>query len=260
VDDTVVTALEEAIAELGTLIVQMDKFRAAGADDARRLRAASLAIGDRARRAHRHAALDPGLARELHADATAARTALAGWLADVRASPAYAAAIEAVSRGDASVYDAWPAVFAGVAATAPPAILFHPVDWQRRGRPRPAAEIADDLAAWRDDGLPGEDDPLAPGVDPALPAVLFHAEAPAGAPLCVAVRGDARPPAVLRLASSGDVLVPGARARLAFAVSLAAPDADELDAWTLDPVAFHRALVDALAARDVPLDEPSGYG
>jgi len=48
VDDTVVTALESAIADLGTLLVQVDKFRAGRGDDARALRAVCLAIGDRA--------------------------------------------------------------------------------------------------------------------------------------------------------------------------------------------------------------------
>jgi hypothetical protein len=257
VDDALVTALEEAIAELGTLLVQMDKFRAAETDDARRLRAASLAIGDRARRAHRHGALDTGLARDLRADADAARTALVRWLAGVRASPAYAAAVGALARGDATVHAAWPALFAGVVVEPAPAALFHPVVWQRRGRPRPATEIADELVGFRDEGLPGDGDPIAPGVDPALPAVLLHVEAPVGAPLSLAIRGAACPPAVIRLAATGDVLVPGVRVRLAFAVTLSAPDADEVDGWTLDPAALHRALTEALAARGLPVEDPS---
>src|SRR5262245_45233293 len=110
----------------------MDKFRATAADDARALRAASVAIGDRARRAHRHGSLDARLATELRDDAVAARASLVSWLAAVRASPPYARAVRALAAGDVvALREAWPGVFAGVAADAPPPALFHPVVWQR---------------------------------------------------------------------------------------------------------------------------------
>ena len=96
-DDDVVSALEAAIADLGTLLVQMDKFRAADAGEARDLRMVCHAIGDRARRAHKHGALDVALAHELHADAAAARIALERWLAAVRASPAHRTAVAALA-------------------------------------------------------------------------------------------------------------------------------------------------------------------
>src|SRR5512143_2142409 len=120
----------------------MDKFRAADTDEARRLRAAALAVGDRARRAHRHGALDAALARALHGEVAATHVALTGWLAAVRTSPLYRRAVDALLDGDdsalrASVGD----LFAAVRIVEAPPALFHPVAWQRRGRPLPAAEV-----------------------------------------------------------------------------------------------------------------------
>jgi hypothetical protein len=254
VDDAVV-ALEEAIADLGTLLVEMDKFRARATSDATALRAACLAIGDRARHAHRHGTLDDALARPLAAEAADARARLVGWLAAIRASAAYARAVDALAGGDSTALrSALPALFDGVAVVAPPAVLFHPVPWQRRGRPRPAGEIADELERWRAEGLPGERDPGAPGVDPALPGVVLQPAPPVGAPVYVAVSGNARPPWVLELAGSGDLVVPGERWRTAFAVALALPE-DDLDAWVLDPLAFRSELEAALAARGLPRAE-----
>lgn len=255
-DDDVVSALEASIADLGTLLVQMDKFRAAATDEARGLRGACLAIGDRARRAHRHATLDAALAGDLAADAAAARTALERWLADVRSSPPYRAAVAALAAADErGLRASLTALFAGVEAVEPPEALFHPVAWQRRGRPRPAPEIADDLVRVRADGIAGENDPAAVGVDPALPGVVLQAAPPPGAPLYLVVRGPARPSWVLALRASGEFVVPGARLRAAFAVGLAADDEEEVDAWTMDPVAYRDALRAACTARALPLDE-----
>src|SRR6185369_7788880 len=103
----------------------MDKFRAGAAGDARDLRTACHAIGDRARRAHKHGALDVALAREIHGDAAAARAALEAWLAGVRSSPAHRTAVAALAAGDdAALRAALPALFAGVEDVAPPPALF----------------------------------------------------------------------------------------------------------------------------------------
>jgi hypothetical protein len=246
VDDDVVNALEHAIADLGSLLVQLDKLRVD--DEALGLRAACLAIGDRARRAHRRGTLDAGLATELRADAGAARAALEAWLDARRASSLYRRAAAALADGDDdTLRDALPALFAGVSVRSPSPALFHPVPWQRRGRPRPATEIADELAAWHADGIPGDGDPASPGVDPALPGVLLQTAPPDGAPAYLAIPPGAAP-WVLSLDATGDVVAPGERRRLPFTVVLAGVD-DDLDAWTLNPVAFRREIAAALAAR-----------
>jgi hypothetical protein len=258
VDDDVVSALEAAIADLGTLLVQMDKFRAGAGGDARDLRTACHAIGDRARRAHKHGALDVALAHELHADAVAARVALEGWLAELRASPAHRTAVAALAAGDdAALRVALLALFAGVEVVAPSPDLFHPVAWQRRGRPLPADAIAADLVRLRADGLAGDDDVAAPGVDPGLPGVIMSAAPPLGAPVYVVLRDAARPAWALRLVATGDLVVPGTRLVTPFTVGLAAPDDDDLDEWTLDPAAYHDELAAAIGARGLPLDHVS---
>jgi hypothetical protein len=250
VDDVVVNALEHAIAELGTLLVQLDKFRPDA--EGRALRTACLAIGDRARRAHRHGVLDATLGAELSADADAARAALSGWLDGVRLSARYRAAAAALAAGEMeAVREALPMLFAGVSVLAPPPALFHPVAWQRRGRPRPATEIADEIAGWSTDGIPGDGDVTSPGVDPGLPGVVLHPSPPDGAPVHLAIAAGA-PPWVLSLDATGDAVAPGARRRLPFTVVLADPD-DELDAWTLDPAGFHRELAAALRTRGIPI-------
>jgi hypothetical protein len=126
--------------------------------------------------------------------------------------------------------------------------------WQRRGRPRGAGEIADDIARLRASGLVGEDDASPPGVDPELPGVRLQTSRPLGAPIHLTLRGAALPSWALVLEASDEV-VPGPRLDAAFAVGLADPDDDELDEWTLDPAALRRELVAALEARAIPVDD-----
>jgi len=258
VDDDVVSALEAAIADLGTLLVQVDKFRAGAAADARNLRAACHAIGDRARRAHKHGALDVGLAQELYGDAAGARVALERWLAGVRGSPAHRTAVTALAAGDdVALRAALPALFAGVEDVTPPAALFHPVGWQHRGRPLPADAIAAELVRLRIEGLAGDDDVAAPGVDPGLPGATVSATPPLGAPVYVVLRDAARPAWALRLVATGDFVVPGARLVAPFTVGLASPDDEDLDEWTLDPAGYRDALSAAITRRGLPVDRTS---
>ncbi|HXJ34744.1 MAG TPA: hypothetical protein VMS22_11990 [Candidatus Eisenbacteria bacterium] len=252
-DDDVASRLEEAVAELGTLLLQMEKFAAGRGGDAAALRAASLSIGDRARRAHRHGVLDPALAGALLADAEASRTGLEAWLAGARGSASYRAAAAAVAGGDRdAVARAIVDVFDGAAVAPPPDALYHPVTWQRRGRPRPAADIAAGVAELRRSGLVGENDPAAFGVDPALPAVVLHRAPPQGAPLALVLRGAALPAWVMTLPVTDDVFVPGARFVTPFAVALAALG-DDIDDWVLDPEELQRSLRAALGAHGVPI-------
>ena len=255
-DDDVVSALEVSIADLGALLVQVDKFRAGDGAEARDLRAACHAIGDRARRAHKRGLLDAALAREIHDDAVAARGALDQWLAGVRASPAHRAAVAALAaHDDAALGTALTALFAGVEAVAPPPVVFHPVGWQRRGRPLPAKDVAAELVRLRAEGLVGDDDVAAPGVDPGLPGIVVTAAPPLGAPVYLVLRDAARPAWALRLVATGDYVVPGALLVAPFAVGLASPDDEDLDEWTLDPAAYRDALAAAITARGLPLDD-----
>ena len=258
-DDGGIDALEAAIAGLGVYLVQMDKFRAARESQAGALRVACLAIGDRARRAHRHGRLDGPLVRELAEDVAAAAASLCAWLFAVRGSPAHRAAVAALRVGDDTALRALlPDLFAGVAVVEPPPALFHSVAWQRRGRPRPAQELADTLARLREEGIVGDGDAEAPGVDPDLPGVLLHQAPPPGAPIYLTLRGAARPTWVLLLSESGDVVVPGVCTRLRFSVGLADAEDEELDAWALDPAAYRGELEAALRRAGLPVDHTPG--
>jgi hypothetical protein len=252
VDDAAVSALEEVVGDLGSLLVEMQKFRAARAPDAQALRRACLGLGDRARRAHRHGTLDPAVAADLGADAAVARSGLQSWLAALRSSPPYTAAVAALAAGDdARLRAALVTLFEGAVSAPRPATLFHAVAWQRRGRPRPAAEIADDLVRLRTEGLAGDGDPGAPGVDPALPGVVFSVAPPPGQPIYLAI-GGGRPDWVLAL-PDGNVVVPGARLQVECTVVLADPGDPDLDEWTMDPVALRDGLERTLAARGLPV-------
>jgi len=257
VDDDGASRLEEAISELGTLLVQMEKFQAHRASDGEALRAASLAIGDRARRAHRHGRLEPPLAAELLADALAARSALETWLACVRGSEWYTRAARALAAADReAVASAIVQVYDGAGIHVPPPTLYHPVTWQRRGRPRAAADIADEIASLRTTGLAGESDPAASGVDPALPAVVLHLAPPPGAPVALVLRGAALPAWVMTLPVTDDVFVPGECFLTPFEIELLEPDDDAIDEWVLDPLAFRQDLHAALLARRLPVVSP----
>jgi hypothetical protein len=244
-------ALEALIADVGHLLVQMEKFRAHREPEARALRADCLAIGDRARRAHRRGTLDAALAGALAADAARALARARAWLVACRDRPAYRAAVAAHARADWPTLAATlPDVFDGLAATTPPVALYAPVAWQRRGRPRPPVEVAEDCARLAREGLAGEGEPDVPGADPALPAVVLRGEPPLGEPACLVVGGGDLPPCVLRLEATGDYLVPARRLVVRVAVRLARDDA-ELDEWTLDPAGYRAELAAALAARGV---------
>ena len=253
-DDTTANTLEHAIADLGGLLVQMDKFRARHAPAAVALRVTCLGVGDRARRAHRHGTLDPALAATLLHEATTARADLQAWLGTVRRGPTFQAARKALATPSSSdLATALAALFDDAHVEPPPAALHHPLEWQRRGRPRPIPELVDEVTRLQREGLSGESDPLTPGVDPDLPGVRFHRSAPAGEPVSLLYRAEARPAWVLGFGSSDDVVVPGARSRATFVVHLAEPDSLELDEWLDDPTAFLGALTTALAAAGIPL-------
>jgi hypothetical protein len=242
-------ALETAIADTGALLVQLHKFRA-GAALHPVLLAEAMALGDRARR-HLHAqALDAAADAALTADATALRARVQRALDDVRASTDYRAAVAAHAAGDRdTLARILPRVFAGLTPVPPPAALWHAVPWLRRNRPRPAAEIAAVVQHLAATGIEADGDPMAPGIDPELPAVPLDTE-PAGAdPLLLRWSASDLPRAVFRLDETGAIVVHVPRLVAPFTVVLPATlDEDELGEVSVDHPRYRAELVDALAA------------
>ncbi len=241
--------LEAAVADLGTLLVQVGKYRRGTRPEATALHRAALALGDEARRLHRHDRLDPEAARPLLAEAERLRDRLHALVAAIRSAPQYRAAVAAHARGDrAALAAALPAIFASLEVVPCPPDLFHPITWLRRGRPRPAAEVAADVARARTEGLTADGDDLTPGVDPALPAVVLSAEPPPGDPVVLRLAAAGAPAPVCRLTDTGDYLIHVERLRAPFTVLLAATLAeDELEETPVDYPGYRRELAAALA-------------
>jgi hypothetical protein len=265
VDDDVVSALEAAIADLGTLLVQMDKFRAGAAADARDLRAACHA-NRRPRPAARTstAALDVAWRRSCSGDRGRRTGSRSRALARGRPQrlPAHTRGVAALAAGDVAgaAQPHVPALFAGVEDVTPPPVLFHPVAGsvaarplaRRRqspptsmasGAPRGSRATTTSRRRRRSGGCPAS----LVGGTAARRARSTSASASAGA-----ARGRSG-------SSRSRATVVGAGARLVtpFAVGLASPDDEDLDEWTLDPAAYRDALAAAITARGLPLDRTS---
>src|SRR5262249_54483438 len=201
-------AAETARPDAGRLLVELEKFRARHGRDLAALRSDALALGDRARRLHRERLLDDAAAVSLLHDGDALVERLRVSLAQLRDSPIYRAAAAAHGAGDhATLATLLPDLFEGLELVPTPPPLFHPVPWLRRNRPRPAGEVAAELACLRHDGIEAEGDALAWGADPALPAVGLLDEQPSGDPITLRFLPEALPPAVFRLAGGGAHLV-----------------------------------------------------
>src|SRR5213594_3260435 len=138
VDEALVGELEAAIADVGALLVRARKYRRAQTGAGATLLDEALALGDRARRLHRHEALDPAAARVLLTEAQALAARARALLTAVRAAPEYRAAVAAYTARDVpALAAALPAIFAGLEAVPRAPDLFYPLAWQRRGAPRP---------------------------------------------------------------------------------------------------------------------------
>jgi hypothetical protein len=250
--DAAVTALEAAISDVGALLLRLQKFRAGAAAHAELLAATSL-LGDRARMYHRRDTLDAANARALARDAEDLRERASQALTRIFASEAYRTAAAAHAAGDApTLARILPALFAGLEHVAEAPTVYASVPWLRRNRPRPADDVAASVARVRDDGLPGDGDPAAPGVDPELPAVSLLADAPAGDPIVLRIAGSSLPPLVFRLVDADEYLVHIASLRTPFDVVLPATlDPDELGEISLDHPAYRAALRVALAATGI---------
>jgi hypothetical protein len=250
VDDTQVGALEVAIADLGALLVRMQKYRhGAGVEGAELVRAVT-ALGDTTRRLHRHDRLDAAAVDRLLQDASALRERYRALLAAVRGSPEYLRAVAAHGAGDAPALAATlPAVFAGLEAVPLPPALYRPLPWRRRGRPRPAADLAAECVTLRDGGFVPEGDDLSPGADAELPAIAFQDAAPTEEPIAARIATAALVLPVHRLADVGDYLIHAPRLRVPFTVWLATDLPEEEEETTpLDYPQYRRELAAALAA------------
>jgi hypothetical protein len=236
-----VAELEAALTSAGTLLVWAEKYRHPDPGALPALRRQILGLGDHARHLSRAGALDEGAARELLDVLTTANRATRRLIDDVRSAAIYRRATEAQTAGDMDRLTAFlPSIFADLEAAAPPPAAFWTPTWQRRGRPLPADRIAADLLELRTNGIPAIDDDLSPAVDPELPGVLLSSTGPLGAPLALRYDAAVLPAPCLRLGED-QVLMPGPRLRLRFAVALASPD-EPLDEWVADPATYLDAL------------------
>jgi hypothetical protein len=248
--------LEAAVADMGVLLIQVDKYRRGAGPDAAALHRAVLTLGDAARRLHRRDRLDPSAAARLLAEAAGLLQRLRDQLAAIRDAPEYRAALVAKSRGDPrALADALVTIFAGLEVVPRPPDLYHAVAWLRRGRPRPAADVAAEVSRAQREGLAADADDLARGVDPALPAVALTAEPPAGEPIVLRLPAGAAPAPICRLADTGDYLVHVERLRGPFTVLLRATlDPDTTEEVPVDYPTYRAEILAALSALGIPVE------
>lgn len=245
--------LESTIADCGVLLVTLDKFRAARGDVIASLRAEALAAGHQARRLNRIGALDEAAAEALLDGVQRLLARVRAAVDSQRSTPAYRTAVEAHAAGDhGALQRLLPAIFADLVAAPPPAALYHPVAWLRRSRPRDVTAVVADIAQTRDVGLEAVADPIAPGLDPELPAVPLAAERPAD-PIALRFDAAALPRSIFRVEPSGEYLAHVPRLRAAFtAVVPDALDEDDLGEISLDHPRYRAALLAALHAAGLP--------
>lgn len=248
--------LEAAITDVGTLLVQVQKYRRGAGDEGHALRRDALALGDAARRQNRRGALDAAASRGLLSDAQALVARLRALLAAIRSMPAYGAAITAHAAGDQdALAQLLPGIFTDLEPVPPTPDLFQAIAWRRRGRPRPAADLVAEVVRARDEGLAAEGDDLSPGTDASLVAVVLRAEPPLDEPLVLRVAAGALGLPFYRLTETGEYLLYTSRLRAPLSARLAhALDEGEIESSPLDYGRYRAELAAALAAAGVPVD------
>lgn len=246
--------LEAAVTDAGTLLVWAEKYRHPDPEILRALRRRLLGAGDDARRLARTGILEGPAAASLLAEVKQTARQLRAMVTAMRASPIYREAVAACRAGDLPALAArLPVVFSDLeVAPTPDAALWVPV-WQRRGRPLPAAAVAEAILGLRTAGVPGLDDDLSPAVDPELPGVVLSLSGVLGAPLALRYDAGVLPTPSLRLGDD-QLLVPGPVLRLPFTVTLTETD-ETTDEWVADPEAYRRDLEAACRRLGVPLSE-----
>jgi hypothetical protein len=253
--ESVATELEGTIADTGLLLIELEKFRVAPTSPAASLRAEALGVGDRARRLHRAGTLDDSAAAALVREARATVERLRRTLQDVRDAPAYREAVAAHRGGDHAVLARLlPELLVGLEYVAAPPALFHPVGWLRRNRPRPAVDVAAEVARLRETGLVASGDATAWGSDPDLPAVPLLAVQPSGDPIALRFEPQDLPPAVFRLRETDEHLVHVPVLRSPFAAVLPDRlDPDELGEISIDHPRYRVELLEALGSSGLPV-------
>ena len=253
-DERLVTELETAIADAGALLVRAQKYRRGAGTEGSALLAATMRLGDTARRLSRQDALDDAAAIRLRAGAEQLSARVRALVDDVRASAEYTTAVVAHAAGDQETLGrTLPAVFHGLERASAPPALFHPVTWRRRNRPRSAAEVIAEVARVRAEGLAAEGDDLSAGTDGALPAVVLQADAPADEPLALRLSAGGIAVPVYRLVETGEYLTYVPRLRAPMDVLLArALGPDALESAPLDYARYREELAAALVAAAIP--------
>lgn len=254
-DERLVTELEAAIADAGALLVRSQKYRRGAGAEGTALLHDALALGDAARRLHRQAALDADAIGRLLADARALVERVHAFLGSVRDEPAYRAAVAAHRTGDqAALARTLPQIFHGLVPVAAPPDLYHVVSWRRRGRIRPAADLASDVTRLLADGIAAEGDDLSPGLDTDLPGVVLDAECPTEEPVALRLAAGMIPIPAYHLQETGEYLFYVARLRTPATVIVASElPLEALEDAPVDYPRYRADLLAALSAAGAPL-------
>mgnify|MGYP000349245303 CR=1 FL=1 len=247
--DDAASQLEVAMADLGRLLLRLQKYRGTTTVHAACL-ADALLLGDRARAGHRRQTLGSAAAGALLAEAHRLRERLAAAIARVHDSSLYRTAVRAHAQADfGTLRCVLPELFAELEPIADPRPCFTSVPWLRRGRPRAPADIVASIVRLAAEGLPAEGSPEAPGTDPELPAVPLAVAPPAEEPLVLTFAPQDVPPALFQLAASGSLLVHVARLHAPFQLHVA----EEVDVEAgVDWPSYRASLVASLAAAGFP--------
>lgn len=248
------TELETAIADAGALLVRAGRYTRGAGPDGRALLRDAQALGDTARRLHHQDALDAATTVRLRDDAAALSARVRAFLADIEASPPYRAAVAAYAGGDqGTLFRVIRDVFADVEPFDPPPALWAPIAWLRRGRPRAADDVVDEIRRCTAEGFAAEGDDLAPGADPRLPAVVLAAEPPLDEPVACRLDATALVVPLYRVGATGEVLAYTPRLTAPLAVQLTDAPPDDQPRLEVDFAAWRTGVATALRAAGIPL-------
>ncbi len=256
-DEHHVSALEAAVADLGTLLMQVERYRAGTAPDGLALRREVLDLGDRARRLLRRDALTPAAAEELLETTRSLAARLRALHAAVTQGALYGEARRAFAAGDHQrLAQLLPEIFSGLAALAPPARLYHPLAVTRRGKPVAIAVAIERARTLLAEGLPAGGDDLTAGRDDTLQAVVFTHDPPRGESVALACDGVALGNAtILQLVDTEEYLIYAPIVRLPFTIVFPPLAPDDEPEHAFDP-SFRAALAAAFAAAGLTVTLP----